>query len=258
ILAVIALSAGIMAFMPGTLPLSAGHILRVSITFGLSIGFAVIGAVWVAQRFLESREDEAIADPPIAELALGALIVAGLSAALRIAIPLVPALIEGSSSALPDAITQFLERWPGVIIPSACTMSLGLLCTYLGARPWSKLRIAAAGALGNGLAFMAAAPVVGWLLSDDVLLQVFKQLDYARVHVLVNTGLIGVVIGFMVLWQFKQSEHDRLVDAAHAAERAGSPTLEVLPATEELDSTAPSRPDIAARHYGGCGQGRGA
>src|SRR5262249_422633 len=249
ILAVIALSAGMMAFMPGTLPLSAGHILRVSITFGLSIGFAVIGAVWVAQRFLESHEGEAIAEPPTAELALAALIVAGLSAALRIAIALVPALIQDSSSALPDAITQFLERWPGVIIPSVCTMSLGLLCTYLGARPWSQLRIAAAGALGNGLAFLATAPVVAWLLSDDVLGQVFKQ--NARVHVLVNASLIGVAIGFMVLWQFKRSERDRICDAARAAERAGTPTLGVLPPTEELESTAPSRSDVAARNYGG-------
>jgi hypothetical protein len=251
ILAVIALSAGMMALMPGTQPLSASHILRISITFGLSIGFAVIGAVWVAQRFLERHQGEATADPPIAQLALAALIVAGLSAALRIAIPLVPALIQGSSSALPDAITQFLERWPGVIIPSACTMSLGLLCTYLCARSWSQLRIAAAGALGNALAFMAAALVVAWLLSDDILIQVYKQLKHARVQLLINTGLIGVVIGFMVLWQFKRSERDRVVEVSRAAERAGTPTLEVLPPSDELDAAAPPRSDVAARSYGG-------
>jgi hypothetical protein len=245
ILAVTVLAAGMMALMPGTLPLSANHIVRVSITFGLSIGFAVIGAVWVAQRFLEGHQGEVITEPPTAQLVPAALIVAGLSAALRIAFPLVPALIDGNTSALPDAITQFLERWPGVIIPFACTMSLGLVCTYLGARSWSQLRIAAVGAIANGLAFAAAALVVAWLLSDDVLSQIYEK--HARTHVLVNTALIGIAIGFMVLWQFKRSERDRVVDG----ERARIPTDVVLPPADELDTTQPSNPDVAARNYGG-------
>ena len=251
ILAVIALSAGMMALMPGTLSLSKGDILRISITFGLSIGFAVIGAVWVAQRFLEHHHGEAIVDPPIAQLTLAALIVAGLSAALRIATPLVPGLIQGSSSALPHAITQFLERWPGVIIPAACTISLGLLCTYLGARPWSQVRAATVGALGNGLAFMTAALLVAWLLSDDVLSKFYKPGAPTRALVVITTSLIGVAIGFMVLWQFKRWERDRMVDAARAAERAGIAACGVPPPAEELDSAAPSRSDVAARNYGG-------
>jgi hypothetical protein len=116
-------------------------------------------------------------------------------------------------------------------------------------RPWSQLRIAGVGALGNGLAFAAAALAVAWLLSDDVLRQFYKE--HARVHVVINTSLIGVVIGFMVLWQFKRSECDRAFDAARAAERAGIPTLAVLPPTEDLDPTRPSIPDVAARNYGG-------
>ena len=99
-LLVVVLSALMMAFMPGT-RLAAGDILKISITFGISIGLAVIGAVWVAQRFLQRHEGEAIPDPPIAEFTAAALIVAGLSAALRIAIPLVPALIQVSPSRTP-------------------------------------------------------------------------------------------------------------------------------------------------------------
>jgi uncharacterized membrane protein HdeD (DUF308 family) len=220
ILAVIVVSAGVMAFMPGTLPLSAGHILQIAITFGLSIGCAVIGAVIVAQRFIEHNEGETSRYPPVAELTMAALIVAGLSVALRIGIPLVSALIQGSESPVPDVISQFAERWPGVIIPFACTISLGLLCIYLGPRPWSPIRVAVSGALGNGLAFMAAALVVGSLLSDDVLSQFYRQLELARVQIFINTGLIGVAIGFMVLWQFKRSERARQDDAEHAAERA--------------------------------------
>jgi hypothetical protein len=253
ILAVIVLSTGMMAFMPGMQPISASYILAISITFGLSIGFAVIGGVWVAQRFLERHDGETTADPPIAEFTLAALIVAALSAGLRIAVPLVPALIQGSSSALPDAFAQFLERWPGIIIPFVCTISLGLLCAYLGARPWNKFRVAAAGALGNGLAFMAAALLVAWLVSDELLARFYKPEAYARVLVLITTGLIGAAIGAMVLWQFKRSERARLANAAHAAEseRAGVPGLAALKPPEGLDPTAPPRPGVAAQSYGG-------
>ena len=253
ILGVIVLSAAMMAFMPGTLPLSADHILRISVMFGLSIGFAVIGGVWVAQRFLERQHGETSVHPPIAELTLAALIVAGLSAGLRIATRLVPALIQGSSSALPDAVSQFLERWPGIIIPFTCTVSLGMLCAYPGTRPWSQLRVAAVGALANGLAFIATAPLIGWLLSDEVLAQYYKPQAHARVLIVIYTGLIGAAIGAMVLWQFKRSERARLADAVHAAEaaRAGVPGLAALKPPEGLDPAAPSRTGLAAQAYGG-------
>jgi len=253
ILGVIVLSAAMMAIMPGTLPLSADHILRISVMFGLSIGFAVIGGVWVAQRFLERQHGETSVHPPIAELTLAALIVAGLSAGLRIATRLVPALIQGSSSALPDAVSQFLERWPGIIIPFTCTVSLGMLCAYPGTRPWSQLRVAAVGALANGLAFIATAPLIGWLLSDEVLAQYYKPQAHARVLIVIYTGLIGAAIGAMVLWQFKRSERARLADAVHAAEaaRAGVPGLAALKPPEGLDPAAPSRTGLAAQAYGG-------
>jgi hypothetical protein len=209
IFAVIGLSAGMMAFTPGMLRLSGGQTLMISIPFGLSIGAAVIAAVWVAQRFLEHHDGEISTYPPIAELTAAALIVAGFSAGLRIVTPLLPTLIEGRDFALSDAVAQFADRWSGVIIPFACTISLGLLCIYLGTRPWSPLRVAVLGALANGLALMAAAVVVAWLLSDAVLAKFYKSLEYARVLILFNSGLIGVAIGFMVLWRFKRLERDR-------------------------------------------------
>jgi len=253
ILGVIVLSAAMMAIMPGTLPLSADHILRISVMFGLSIGFAVIGGVWVAQRFLERQHGETSVHPPIAELTLAALIVAGLSAGLRIATRLVPALIQGSSSALPDAVSQFLERWPGIIIPFTCTVSLGMLCAYPGTRPWSQLRVAAVGALANGLAFIATAPLIGRLLSDEVLAQYYKPQAHARVLIVIYTGLIGAAIGAMVLWQFKRSERARLADAVHAAEAAcaGVPGLAALKPPEGLDPAAPPGTGLAAQAYGG-------
>ena len=251
ILGVIVLSASIMVFMPGTLPLSGGHILQISITFGLSIGFAVIGAVMVAQRFMARHEGETNAYPPMAELTAAALIVAGLSVALRIVTPLVPALIQGSNSALSDVVAQFAERWPGVLIPFACTISLGLLCIYLGARPWSQIRVATLGALGNGLAFMAAALVVAWMLSDDLLAQFYWHPDHARALLVITSGLIGLAIGAMVLAAFKRSERARHYDTELAAESARSPGFAALLAGEELDPAATLKSDVAARNYGG-------
>jgi Co/Zn/Cd efflux system component len=253
ILAVIVLSAAIMAFMPGTLPRSAGQILQIAITFGLSIGFAVIGAVVVAHRLIERYEGEKPPYPPIAELTAAALIVAGLSVALRIAIPVIPTLILGDSSELSDVVIQFRERLPGVIIPFACTISLGLLCTYLGARPWSQLQIATLGAIGNGLAFMAAALVVAWLLRDDVLAQFYAHPQQARPLVVITSGLIGLAIGAMVLAAFKRSEraHQDIVEQAAEGVRAGIPGLAMLPPAEDLDPAAQSRSDVAAPNYGG-------
>jgi len=253
ILAVIVLSAGIMAFMPGTLPLSAGKILMISITFGLSIGFSVMGAVVVAHRFMERHEGEQSPYPPIAELTAASLVVAGLSIALRIGIPIIPSLILGDSTELPAVVTQFRERLPGVIIPLVCTISLGLLCTFLGARPWSQLRTAALGAVGNGLAFMVAGLIVGSLLKDDVLAQFYVHPEHARLLVAVTSGLIGFLIGAMVLAAFKRSERARhdVVEQAGGGERPGVVGLSALPPADDLDPAVPTGSDVAALSYGG-------
>jgi hypothetical protein len=251
ILAVIVLSTGIMAFMPGTVPQSAGKILTISITFGLSIGCAVMGAVVVAQRFMERHWGETFPYPPIAELTAAALIVAGLSVALRIGIPVIPPLLLGNGFDLPNIFIQFRERLPGIVIPFACTISLGLLCIYLGARPWSQIRVIAFGALGNGLAFMAGGLLVAWMIDDEVLAQFYA--DHARLRVVLTTGLTGLAIGAMVLLAFKRSERARLDDAEQAIEsaRVGIPGFPAVPAAEELEPAAAPRADVAARNYGG-------
>ena len=237
-LAVIVLSAGMMA-TPGMLTQPAGKILTIAITFGLSIGFAVMGAVVVAQRFVERHEGETSPYPPVAELTAAALIVAGLSVALRIGIPLIPPLLLGSSPNLPEVLIQFRERLPGLIIPFTCTISLGLLCIYLSPRPWSHVRVVAFGALGNGLAFMAAGLLVAWLLDERVMGQFYA--NHMRLRVVLMTSMIGIAIGAMVLWAFKRSERARhdIVEQA------------TLPPAESLDPVVASTSDVAAQTYGG-------
>ena len=177
ILLVILLSVGMMMYMPGTRPIEMGTALTIAVTFGVSIGFAVLGAIVVAQRFIERQEGDRTAFPPIAEVLLAALIVVGLSIAVRISIPLVPALMEGQG--YQDVFSQFVERLPGTITPFICTISLGLLCSYLGSQDLSWYRASGVGALGNGLALMGAGWLVGSLLDERVLARFYLYPEHA-------------------------------------------------------------------------------
>jgi hypothetical protein len=211
ILAVMLISICMMIFMPDTLVVDAGKVLAISITFALSIGFAVMGSIVVARRFIERREIDKRASPPVAELTLAALIVAGLTVATRIVIPLVPALASGGTAGFQDVINQFLQRWPGTIVPVVCTISMGLLCSYVGSVSWRWFQVAFIGALGNGLAFMCAGALVGRLLENDVLAQFYRNVDYARPSIIVSTAITGAIIGALVLMQFRRSERVRKV-----------------------------------------------
>lgn len=216
IVLVILLSICMMLFMPGTRRLEVGKVLVIAITFGISIGFAVLGAIVVAQRFIERREGDRLGFPPVAELMLAALIVSGLSIALRIGIPLVPALLQGQG--IQDVLNQFVDRLPGVVTPLACTISLGLLCCYLGTVEWRWYRVLGLGALGNGLALIGAGWLVGSLIDPSVLAQFYVHPENAIVTIALSTGLTGFLIGAMVLAMFNKCQRVRKDCAKRAAE----------------------------------------
>jgi hypothetical protein len=220
---VILLGIGMMMFMPGTHPIGFGKALTISITFGVSMGFAVLGAIVVAQRFIERYEGDRTAFPPIAELMLAALIVVGLVIAVRIGIPLVPALMQGQG--LQGVFDQLIERLPGIITPFVCTISLGLLCSYLGSLDWTWYRVSFAGALGNGLALMGAGWLVGSLLDAKVLAQFYVHPEHAVRYIVTSTGLTGFLIGAVVLAMFNKSERIRK-DTAENADKY--PTANIL------------------------------
>jgi hypothetical protein len=229
--AVMLLSIAVMTLTPGTRPIAGAQVLTIAVTFALSIGFAVMGSILVAQRFIERRENSKSVFPPIAELILAGLIVAGLAVVLRIAIPLGPALLQDGGAGFQTVMKQFAERLPGVIVPFTCTISLGLLCSYLGSTDWSWPRVSAVAAIGNGTACMAAGLVLGWLLDDSVLAQFYVHPEHARAIIVLNTGLIGAAIGAIVLAVFRKSERVR----KDVAERVANTPHPVLP---ELDANA--------------------
>ena len=217
-IAVMILGATMMVFMPGMMELDTSEVVIISITFGLSMGFAVLGAIFVAQRFIERHEGKSWHFPPVFELAIAALIVAGLSAVLRISIPLVLALIQGGAPEMANIVTQFVNRAPGIIIPVFCTISLGLLCSYLGSLSWKRYYIAGVGALVNGFALMAAGWITANLFKVSVLAHFFNDPSQATRIVAINTAVTGIFIGGMVLAVFNKSQHVRKQAAAYAAE----------------------------------------
>ncbi|MBR0801585.1 hypothetical protein JQ615_40255 [Bradyrhizobium jicamae] len=207
ILLVMFLSVAMMVFIPGTRPIPVGHVLTIAITFGVSIGFAVLGAIVVAQRFIARHEEDSPAYPPVAELVIAGLIVVGLSIALRIGIPLLAALTQGDG--VQDVLQQFLERLPGTITPFICTISLGFLCCYMGSLRWSWYRLAGIAAIGNGLALTGAGWLVGSLLGDTVLAQFYFHPERAVPTIALSTGLTGLMVGAVVLAVFNKSERIR-------------------------------------------------
>jgi hypothetical protein len=247
IILVIVLSVVMMVATPGTVPLAAGKILTIAITFGISIGFAVSGAVIVAQRFVERHGGAKPTFPPIAELTISALIVAGLSVILRVGIPLVPALVQNIEGGWGTAIADFVARWPGVILPFCCTISLGLLCSYLGSSDWAWYRLVAIGAFVNGLALSLAGLLVGWLLDEAVLAQFYVHPDQAIRLIMVNTCITGGIVGAMVLVAFNYSQRVRKEVSLREADHPRPENLELfLPPPAADIETSPLAPKSEA------------
>jgi hypothetical protein len=242
ILLIILLSVGMIMLTPGTRPIEIGRALAIAITFGVSMGFAVLGAIVVAQRFIERHEGDRTAFPPIAELVLAALIVVGLSIAVRIGIPLVPALMQDQG--FQGVFNQLIERLPGTITPFVCTISLGLLCSYLGSFDWSWYRVSCVGALGNGLALMGAGGLVGSLLDERVLAQFYVYPEQAVRTIALSTGLTGFMVGAVVLAVFNKSERIRKDTAEHAAKNPQT-DIHALSLADDLEAALPSGSEAA-------------
>lgn len=215
ILFIILLSIGMIVWMPGAKRIGMGEALPIAVAFGVSMGFAVLGAIVVAQRFIERHQGDRTAFPPIAELMLAALIVVGLATAVRIGIPLLPALMQNQG--FQGVFDHLVERLPGIITPFVCTISLGLLCSYLGSVDWTWYRVSFLGALGNGLALTGAGWLVGSLLNENVLAHFYQYPEQAIRNIVVSTGLTGFLVGAMVLAMFNKSERIRKDSAENAA-----------------------------------------
>jgi hypothetical protein len=176
-----------------------------SVLMAIQLGMAVIAGTVVAQRFIRRQEENTSQFPPLAELTVSALVVVGLCIVLRIGWPLVPVLLNTGSISLSQSLVQFSERWPFLLLPFMCTLSIGLTCAYLGRLSWSWIRLTLLGGLLNAAAFAAIALLIAQLLSEEFLHRLQEQPNAAKAILIGSSSAAGLVLGAIVLAIFPRS-----------------------------------------------------
>jgi hypothetical protein len=253
ILAIIVLFSFLSVVVPGHQPFPVAFLY--SVLMSVQLGIALVAGTMVAQRFIRRDEGEGTRFPPMAELITAGLVVIGLCVAVRVGWPLVPSLIKTGKFGLSDSISLFRQRWAFVLLPFVCTMSIGLLCSYLGTSSRKPAYLAVVGGILNGLAFVIGGLLIGHLLPEEILIQLNPQIDIAKLILMGITGAAGAALGAIVLTVFPRSIH-----SAQAIARTGesfsasmSMTLPVLedPMSRALAEVATTMNAIAPRDLGG-------
>ena len=253
ILSVIVLFTAFSVLLPAHQPFRVAFLYSVLIS--VQLGIALTAATMVAQRFIRNSEGESARFPPLAELIAAGLVVIGLCAALRIGLPLIPNLINTGSFGISDSIDRFSQRWAFVLTPFICTISIGLLCSYLGTSNWGVGQLAALGGVINGLAFVLGGLLIGNLVPEELLLDLDPRACIAKLMLMGMIGAAGTVLGAIVLAAFPRS----IRSAGASAGQEGNPTINVcasLPVLEDPTSRAIAKGETpteatAARELGG-------
>lgn len=176
------------------------HVFLISVIFSIQIGVSILMSTMVAHRFLQREESGRHAIRLLAELIGAGIIVVGMSAIVRVGVPVISSLIESGTLALDESIRMFKERAAGLLVPFVCTLSLGLLCSYTGKRSWHSGQLIALGAICNGLALALTGVVVARLLDEKAL----GQLPAGWIVSIL--GVTGAATGGMILAMFRKSE----------------------------------------------------
>jgi hypothetical protein len=203
ILAVIILFLFMSIVLPGRQ--SFNQTFMYSVLMAIQLGMAVIAGTAVAQRFIQRQEGSVRQFPPLAELTVSALVVVGMCIVLRIGWPLIPDLLNTGSISISQSLTQFGERWPFVLLPFVCTLSIGLTSAYLGTLSWRWIRLASLGGILNAAAFAIAGLLIGQLLSSDFLQKMQGNPEVAKAILVGTSSIAGLVLGAIVLAIFPRS-----------------------------------------------------
>jgi hypothetical protein len=253
ILAVIVLFSAFSILLPAHQPFRVAFLYSVLVS--VQLGIASLAGTIVAQRFIRNGESRGTRFPPLAELIAAGLVVIGSCAALRIGWPLIPNLINTGSFGLSDSIDLFTQRWAFVLTPFICTISIGLLCSYLGASNRAVGQLAVLGGVFNGLAFVLGGFLISNLVPEELLLDLDPRAGVAKLILMGIIGAAGTVVGGIVLATFPRSI--RTVSATSGVN--GDPTVTApasLPVLEDPTSRAMERTvtpveTTAARELGG-------
>ena len=203
----------------------------------------------MAGRFIQRKEGADEQFPPLLELTVAGLLVTGLSIMIRIGWPLIPGLLNTGHLGLRDWVDQFIQRWPFVLLPFVCTLSIGVLCSYLGNKQWGWPRLAAVGGIINGLAFGAAAVLIVYLLDERFLTSnIHRSAETAEAIVVGTSVILGLVLGAIVVPTFSTSAQSTSVV------RPSLPSQILLsddPLTDFTTETVQSGPRGAIKDVGG-------
>jgi hypothetical protein len=197
-----------------------GEKLSLSVRIALQLGMAVIGGTSVARRFIQRNDGTSARFPPLVELVVAGLVVVGLCIGLRIAWPLLADFLASGTVSLSKALASFAERWAWIFMPLVCTVSIGLLCSYLGSLAWSRLRASAVGAAGNGVAFAATGFFISQLIGSGAPVGSESGATTGKLIVVSAAGTTGALLGGMVLAFFHHSfrwSNARMGDQAAAS-----------------------------------------
>jgi hypothetical protein len=220
--------------MPGAQPFS--RTFMYSVLMSIQLGMAVIAGTMVAQRFIRRQEGVSWQFPPLAELTISALVVVGLSIVLRIGWPLVPDLLNTGAISLTRSLADFSERWPFVLLPFICTLSIGISCCYLSTLNWGGVRLAMVGGIANALPFVIGGILIANLLQNDLLREIFGRPELAPVILPSAMGSAGFALGAIVLAIFPRSV--RSTQLTTVFNPAHSPKLDAESLDERLSETA--------------------
>jgi hypothetical protein len=179
-----------------------------SIMMAVQLGMAIIAGTIVAERFIQKKEGAPEQFPPLLELTVASLLVTGLSIMIRIGWPLIPTFLNTGIFDIRESVHQFMLRWPFVLLPFVCTLSIGVLCTYFGALGWGWLRLAAIGGFINGLVFAATTVVIVDLLDEQFLMTFINP---STAMIIGSCAILGVLLGAIVLPTFSISPQSKRI-----------------------------------------------
>jgi hypothetical protein len=238
VLATTVLTFLLMTLSPYLRPLSPGQTILMAITFAVQVGLAIIGGATVARRFLQRPENRESNYPPLADLAVACLIVLGLSAVVRIFLPLLPGIFypEDFTITLQDSLRSFADRWPALAYPVFGTFAIGLLCGYLGTSRLGRLHQAGIGAVVLALTFMLAGLVFLHAVQASTLSVVFTDPRAALWATMFNSAALGSIIGALVVASFDAASKSRQAEQAHRRQAFDASNLPstVIGASREL------------------------
>ncbi len=203
IVAIIILFALLSVVVPGGQPFPL--LLLYSVLGAVQLGIASIAGTVVAQRFVRRDRAQSLRIPPFGELLIAVLVVVALCVALRISWFLVPMFIKNGQIDLQRSIDIFVERWPFLLNPIACTITIGVLCSYLGNSSWSRTRLSTLGGTLNGVAFALTGLLMSQLLPEAFMPHFKSHPEWTDVVVMGMNGAAGAVLGAIILAIFPRS-----------------------------------------------------